>query len=633
VNTINILPEHVRNRISAGEVLERPCSAIKELVENSIDAGANRVRIEIRDGGTSFMKVTDNGCGISSEDLPVAVLRHATSKISDVDDIFKITSKGFRGEALPSIASVSRMKISSAVDGEDGNLLDISGGDIVSQQPCSQATGTDVEISDLFYNTPARRKFLKSFGAETAATREMLTRLALSHPEVGVSFVNNGKTVFDISPHNDILSRINSLFKSDTTDILTEVNFAQKDDIQVSGFTSIPPEGRATGKSIYTFVNRRWISHPSLNAVIRKSYEGVLPPRRFPVSFIFIALNPEEIDVNVHPTKFDIRFHQERMVLGAVRRAIIEGIRGARPSDCQIHGFDETANITGVSGEAEPVYKKSYREPEKLAVQRENFPDQSIDEQVKTSIPVIVPDSDGMHQDKVSGSTGKEESSLLKNSISSLASKAPDISEPSKNQQKGFFSEEETPRSSTRIIDQIFDSYLVLEAEEGVMFVDQHALHERIIYEELKKKKDEIVSQQLLVPAIVELSPDEFRVYLELKNELEGLGFGVDTFGDTTVSVNAIPAVVRKVKPRELIRDTISELEQGSVSPSNIREPLIKMMACKAAIKAGDRLPDGEVLNLIKMMNEKDIPLTCPHGRPFAFVLSESEIRRRFERT
>ncbi|MFW5856452.1 MAG: DNA mismatch repair endonuclease MutL, partial [Planctomycetota bacterium] len=327
---IHILPEAVRNRIAAGEVVERPTSVVKELVENALDAGAAQISVEIRDGGRTRIRVVDDGPGIASDDIETAVVRHATSKIRDIDDIFRVTSMGFRGEALPSIAAVSRLEIISRTpDAAAGELLLVEGGEVRERRPASRAAGTAVTVRDLFFNTPARRKFLRSERAESAAIHEALVRLALAHPEAGFRLESGEKVVFETPVHDDVLSRVADLFGRDLVDALVPLTLADGDALRVSGFVARPPEARANSRGIHVFLNRRWIRHPALVHVTRQAFEGLLPARRYPVAFLFLEIDPASVDVNVHPTKEEVRFADERRVTGAVVGAVRYALRQA----------------------------------------------------------------------------------------------------------------------------------------------------------------------------------------------------------------------------------------------------------------------------------------------------------------
>ncbi|MHC4870961.1 MAG: DNA mismatch repair endonuclease MutL [Planctomycetota bacterium] len=603
---IRILSEHIRNKISAGEVLERPASAVKELLENAIDADSDYVEIEIADGGQSYIRVSDNGSGISSDNIKTAVMRHATSKIYDIDDIYKINSMGFRGEALPSIAAVSRFEMSSRTAAENsGFSVEIEGGQITAEKPCSQAPGTVIKVRDLFYNTPARRKFMKSEASEASAVRKIVTRTAMAYPEVSFKYINNDKIVLNLQKRDNVLDRISDLTDARFSIEALPVNESIADKLHVSGFIGAPPVSAANSKSIYTFVNRRYISHQSLNLAIRRAFEGVLPARRYPIAYIYIALDPADIDINVHPTKSDIRFSDERKVNGLVYRAVAEAIRQKNkfisPPDNSCTKIDNKIDEDKVIiAEPAAVYSAP---PGKVSNPEARFPKKTAADKVNISL-FAGADADIPCESKIP------------------------INHTSRVQPL-----QESQKSRFNILCQTHDSFILVETESGVMFIDQHALHERIIYEELMKRKVDITVQKLLVPAVVELSDDEFGIIMENLNILQDMGFELEEFGSKTILIHAVPQLLKKTNAAELLKDCIFELSTGNTVMVDFREPFIRTIACKAAVKAGDRLPDQMILGLLDDMNEKNIPFTCPHGRPFAFEVSLSDISRRFERT
>ncbi|MBN1257707.1 MAG: DNA mismatch repair endonuclease MutL, partial [Planctomycetes bacterium] len=509
---IHLLPEQVRNRIAAGEVLERPASAVKELVENAIDANATAIEIEIAEGGRSLLRVADNGHGIPSKQLATAVLRYATSKIHDVADIFKITSMGFRGEALPSIAAVSYLEIASRTPNADaGEVLVIKGGEVLSQSPSGRAPGTAVTVRDLFYNTPARRKFLKSARSEAAAIHEAIIRLALGHPEIAYRFINGGKTVLDLPQHSDVLSRLGGLFGEETLRSLIPIHYQAGVGVTISGFIGRPPESRANSRGIYTFVNRRYISHPPLTHVLRQAFEGTLPARRYPLAYVFLAITPEEIDINVHPTKLDIRFSEPRMILGALHRAVETALRGGDDSELEEEIIKSGRSLVNTKPGSEPA--------------------------------TINPSPPGSTAAESAGVYTEQPRKAPTFSRSAPASgKVPRAAEASGK--AGLFHLNQLPEAGNfRVLGQAHDSYLVVESTDGVLLIDQHALHERLIYEELRQTRNP-ASQKLLVPAVVELTPEEFAICEEIKDELVEMGFQVEPFGEDTLSLQAVPTVV-----------------------------------------------------------------------------------------
>ncbi|MHC4886088.1 MAG: DNA mismatch repair endonuclease MutL [Planctomycetota bacterium] len=611
---IQVLSEAVRNRIAAGEVIERPASVVKELVENAIDAGSTAITVEVEDGGQSLIRVTDNGCGIPEDELSVAVLRHATSKIRDVEDIFHIASLGFRGEALPSIAAVSRLEMVSRTENQDHACsVVIEGGEIQRTQPSSGGVGTSITVQDLFYTTPARRKFLKSPRSEISVIHELITRLAIANPEIGFALSNGPKTVLRCAPCEEVIDRLASLFSPDLPGHLLPVEAAAAEQgITLSGFVGSPSETRANSKGIYLFMNRRWIKLPALNQVIRQSYEGVLPPRRYPITFLFLGVDPERVDVNVHPTKEEVRFRDERTVLGLIHRAVGMALRkeGSAPS---IRGVAPPPSDS--SSDSVPARTASPSQPDTpFTITREHTPEYTPNLPTPTSPPQTP------RQHTIPSAAASPQPQVVQRALvdSRASTELTDERDPG--------------ASDYRVVAQVLDSFLVVEKSDGLVLIDQHALHERLIYEELLHRDREPVRQMLLVPASVELDASEWEAYEQVAEDLAQMGFGIEPFGEKTISLQAVPQVVKGVKAVSFLKECMAALAEGRTA-SDLREPLLRTIACKAAVKAGDRLPDGQVTALLERLEEGGIPSTCPHGRPFTFTLSLDELYRKFDRT
>lgn len=620
---IKVLSENIRNKIAAGEVLERPASAVKELVENSVDAGAENIEIEIADGGQSYIRVTDDGAGISQNELSMAVMRHATSKINDIDDIYKICSMGFRGEALPSIASVSRFEISSRRKDEDSaHSIIIEGGEIKSEQPCSKSFGTVVTIKDLFFNTPARRKFLKSSSSEVSAIRETITKIALAYPEIAFRFINNEKEVYNLKSQNFVLDRIGDLFGEKLLGSFLDISCDIESDIKLSGFAAMPPESNSNSKMIYTFVNRRCINHSSMLQSIRRAYEGLLAPRRYPIAFLYLAIDPGVIDINVHPTKNDIRFSDERKINGIVYRGISQAIRSGSMA------MEEKDNRDSSGDNVSLISVQQNENTSCSDIAGENNKGNIVSENIVDSKAPGVSDNVFSKDVEISKDVDSSYTPAIKNMFEAKPKSEQLFSPTSKLQ--GFT---DLKKNNFRIIGTLHASFIIVEAEEGIVFVDQHALHERIIYEELLKQKSDITVQRLLVPAVLELSEAEFQMVEDNMADLADMGFELEEFGGKTILIHAIPQLIKNRKAAELLKDCIYEISRGQSNNINFKEPFLRTIACKAAVKAGESLPDEMIISLLEDLKEKNLPFTCPHGRPFAFEISSADIRRRFERT
>ncbi|MFH0910065.1 MAG: DNA mismatch repair endonuclease MutL [Planctomycetota bacterium] len=637
---IRVLPEKVWNRIAAGEILERPANAVKELVENAIDASAGRVEVEISEGGRSLIRVIDDGEGIPSRELALAVRPHATSKIRDADDLFHILTKGFRGEALSSIAAVSRLEIASSTGGAgaSGHALSVAGGEAGGEEPRARARGTTVAVRDLFFNTPARRKFLKSPQAEAAAVHRLLACLSLAHPEVSFRLQSNGKEVFDLPAVADVRARIGDLFGRETREALLPVEYRAEAGLAVSGFIARPPESQANARGIHVFLNRRWILHPPLVHVVRQGFEGALPPRRYPVAFIFLAVDPGRVDVNVHPTKQEVRFEEERKVLGSVHRAVAQALRGeaappapSPPEGKEGRGADASAGRGGrteslrerqKAAEAAPAYVPTAEIPSR------KHPSMRFARRYDVPVRLSRPPAEG--EALPAGDAPVPGDTII--IVEGEALPAGDA--PARTAQGRVFSEAELPRRPLyRVLGQAHGRVLCVECEAGVMLIDQHALHERLLYEELRSASGPVFSQKLLVPAVVELRPDEWAVFHELEGELARMGFQAEPFGERTIAIQAAPAALAGVRLGPLLRDTLAELAGGKVPTRELAEPFLKTLACRAAVKAGERLPEGAVVALLERLEEERTPLTCPHGRPISLTLTIEDLNRRFGRT
>jgi DNA mismatch repair protein MutL len=606
MSEIKVLPELVRNRIAAGEVVERPASVVKELVENSIDANAKRIVIEIADGGHSLIRVADDGMGITSEELPTAIMRHATSKIASIDDIFSITTMGFRGEALPSIASISRVKILSRHHQSDiGHEICVEGGELIDCLPASAPIGTSVSVRDIFYCTPARRKFLKSARSEVSAINEIITRLAISNPGIAFEYINNGKQVFSYVACDDVETRLSTIFSSSAwSDKLIPIKPYKGDGFEVAGFIADPSYTAFNSKMTYCFLNKRWIKMPLVMQVSRQAFEGIIPPRKYPIVFVFLTINPNLVDINVHPAKQEVRFQQERAIRAGILRAISLSVRPNTPNVTNIAVTDENtlpeADLPSIESQAK--FRETPNSPVKPLVPDVNSDMDNIN--LQTTSPYIpIKDSSPFNEPK------------QRSIQSSLLTKT----------------QEDKTLPTYKMIGQVMDSFLIVESRGQISIIDQHALHERIIYEELLKRSDDITIQKLLVPAIVEFSIIEWATYEEIEQELTAMGFILELFGERTLSLHGVPNVIKTPKAGDFLKECIAELQDGRLA-ADLREPIRRTIACKAAVKAGERLPDEQVLSLLEKMERGDIPATCPHGRPFVFSLSRDDLYRKFKR-
>jgi len=659
---IRRLEPSVVNKIAAGEVIERPASVVKELVENALDAGATRIDVSLEQGGVELIRVTDNGCGIPADQLAVAVESHATSKITSADDLFRVSTLGFRGEALPSIASVSRFLLRSRTPGEPGGAeLEMVGGEPAQVVPCGCPVGTTVEVRHLFYNTPVRRKFLKTTATEMGHTSETLIRLALAHPHVHFTLRHNQREVHDLPPVSDWRERIEALFGREVADQLLWVESEQP--ARLCGYVGSPSLSRPNNRMQYLFLNGRYIRDRALGHALVEAYRGLLLQGRQPVCFLSLEVAPDEVDVNVHPTKLEVRFSDGgrlySQMLGTLRTRFLStdltsqwhpkpDLPGAstRVGDPQAAAFDpskaaevradfvawakgqlgdspggSSANssapsVGGASSDAGPLQLHSVTRPSELYVPWDGSPE-----------PNLLADEEEL--------PGDADEAVFDTASPSLPS-ADALSDVSATTPGADEYRPTVPAYSRRLAAvQMHNRYLVVETEEGMLVIDQHALHERILYEQLKEKilHGSLEKQQLLVPEPVDLSPSEKAAVLEQREVLSKLGVDVEPFGGDTVLVSSYPAMLRKARPAEVLMGVLESLTSGRpVAARDLVDELLHMMSCKAAVKAGDPLTPEEIDALLEQRHLATDAHHCPHGRPTALVLTKAELDRQFMR-
>jgi DNA mismatch repair protein MutL len=592
---IRILPDEVIDRIAAGEVVERPAAVVKELVENALDAGATRIEVHLEKGGRQGIRVADNGEGIAPEDLKVVFQRHATSKLSDVEDLMHIASLGFRGEALASIGAVSRAQISSRRhEAEEGALVENRGGEVTAPRPTGCPPGTMVDVKNLFYNVPARSKFLKTEATELSHSVRCVTRFALAFPEKEFALFHNGKKVFHAARGGDRLTRIAEFFGRETSDRLIPVN-AEVLDIGIEGFLGKPDLARRDQRRCFLFLNGRYIKDRAVHAAIRRAYQEVMPAKFQPVYFLHVDMPPVWVDVNVHPTKIEVRFLDGARVFSAVHKIAREALAGGnlagagmpsaspafpfarrpRPSSRPAYGAHRAA--TAGVGEGPPSSEGAAVEPEGEAPET-LFPQES----------------------------GQPTGALFEAAHESIL--------PEK-------------------ILQVHDTYALFETPQGFALLDQHALHERVLYESLRKEYESggIQLQQLLMPATVDLDPSQAAMMEELCFDLGHLGIRAEPFGSNTLRITALPALLKNADPRGLVTDVLDRLALGQLGEDAYRA-LLHRMACRGAVKSGHRLTAEELRTLLVTAEKIDFSTRCPHGRPTMVLFSLAEVEGMFKR-
>lgn len=602
---IRILPPSVINKIAAGEVIERPASVVKELLENSIDAGARRVDVSIEKGGADLIRVSDDGCGIPADQLLLAAASHATSKIRDADDLFHVGSLGFRGEALASIAEVSQMVIRSRVAGSDaGAELEIHGGVVGEVSPCGCPVGTTIEVRNLFFNTPVRRKFLRTPQTETGHANEAFTRVAIAHPDRHMTIRHNDRVQHDLPAVDRWLERILAFFGRELGDSLIWIE-SEHQDVRLRGYVADPSVSRGNNRMQYLLLNGRHIRDRSLQHALSEAYRGLLLTGRFPIAFLRLDMPADLVDVNVHPAKLEVRFADGNRLystlLGTLRNKFLTTDLTARAKLTETtqqaaeHGHDRDAadrhrqaTIQWARGEPGPEHQTSAGGP---------------------GVPPFRPfDAEPSDRNAVAG-----EGAAVRADLS-----------------------HEMPPSHLASGMQVQNRYLVTESDEGLMIIDQHALHERILYEQLRQRvlQGVLETQRLLVPEPVTLIPAEAAAVLEKKELLAQLGIEVEAFGGDTVLVSSYPAMLANLNPAEVLRQVVEQLVGDTKSPDrrDLLDELLHMISCKAAIKAGDRLSADEVTSLLEQRHRFQDTHHCPHGRPTALIFTNEELDKRFKR-
>jgi DNA mismatch repair protein MutL len=618
---IQQLPPLVVSKISAGEVIERPASVVKELLENAVDAGSRRIDVEVEQGGADLVRVVDNGCGIHPEDLLLAFASHATSKLRDADDLFQINTFGFRGEALPSIGGVAQVTLQSRpADLDCGSQITCHGGELSAVRPWNGTPGTRIEVRHLFYNTPVRRKFLRAPPTEMGHITEALTRLALSQcrplREAGLHLTlkHNGKNIYDLPAATPLLDRITLLFGPEVSEALYRIE-GQQGNIRLTGYIADPSCERGTARMQYLFVNGRWVRDRSLGHALQEAYRGLLMTGRYAVAFLFLELPPDQVDVNVHPTKSEVRFRDAQtlhhLLHGTVRERLRQEDLIARlqvPSTIRPTG--EVEMLAGLG----PFPSRSVTEPAPWDLTPPPAPPND-----HLPLPSPGPPPAPVRPDPEVPPLFRQEQTA--------PPPAPDA--------VGSPAAQALALPALKVL-QLYDTYLVMETEAGMLLIDQHALHERILFEQLKRRirQGTLEVQRLLIPESVDLLADQAARLLEQKEALAELGLEVEDFGGNTVLVTGYPAMLGKRPPRDILQAVVDHLMTRERLPSRevLFNNLLSLMACHAAVRAGDRLSPDQMMALVEQRHLADDTHHCPHGRPTALLFSRQDLERQFGR-
>lgn len=645
------LDRHVADLIAAGEVVERPASAVKELVENAVDAGATQITVEVQNGGMTFLRVTDNGCGIAPEDAPTAFLRHATSKIRTKEDLAAIGTLGFRGEALAAISSVSRIDLLTKTAEAEGVSLHLEGGVVTSQQPAGCPQGTTILVRDLFFNTPARMKFMKSDSAESSAIAAVVQQQALAHPEISFRLIRDGETQLQTSGDGERLAAIYTVFGRELAKNMLAVN-GTWEKFHVTGYITKPTATRGNRALQYFFLNGRFIRSRLLSAALEEAYRNQMMTGRFPACVLELQMPLEAVDVNVHPAKTEVKFLNERAVFDAVHYAALSTLSNASgrvamqmpksPAlDAQPAAPQQTARPAERPAARPAVNPNFYQtmqageyrrqagaQPRTVLASQVQYPtrtpkpvEPAMPPVEKAPSPIAPPQPEPVVAPVKPAAKAEPEPAAIP--------KEP-IPTPAEPEQLAL----DLPEQTFRLIGEAFDSYLIAEQGESVLFIDKHAAHERILFEKLKAEDHPIVSQELMAPVSAELTREEAATVLENTEILGKCGFEVADFGDGDVLIRQIPCDVDEKDAVSLLQELAADLLAGkTLAPETLRDNLLHTIACKAAIKAGWHTEGAEAAHLVaEILSRTDIKY-CPHGRPVCIELTKSQLERQFKRS
>src|SRR5271163_706323 len=674
---IHVLPEHVANKIAAGEVVERPASVVKELLENALDAGATRIKINVEAGGKKLIQITDNGCGMVRDDAMLAFERHATSKIKDAEDLLSVATLGFRGEALPSIASVSRLQLETrGADASSGTILEINGGKMARVEEAGLPEGTSITVRDLFFNTPARKKFLKAESTELSHIASLVTHYALAHPEKHFELHSTTNAILVAPRVSGYAERVYQVFGQETLDQLIalaaeqplarvglpqpppwrrkesenldddEIESADPGVMRLHGFVSKPEIQKLNRNSIYVFVNGRLIRDRLVQHGLTEAYRNIIPPTVYPVVLLFLEMPAGEVDVNVHPSKSEVRFRQPTAMHDFVRDTVRAALMKARPVPqftTEIHahatassgltpGAREweppsdlaSADLAAASGApARPLYEPASG----FALQAPSAPPVSTRFQFEGGIAVeanaAIPVARGL------------ETSLAEAIPETIPDTIPDNGcAPALDTE-----EEETTLaalSTLRPLGQIRNSFILAVNEDGLWIVDQHVAHERVLFERILRQRtaQKVESQRLLMPIVLELSPAQQAIFAEIADELEHNGFEAEPFGARSVAVKVAPAGVDAAAVEHMLHELLDQIsrEEQSLNLEKIRARIAASIACHAAIKVNMPLEQNKMEWLLAELAKTDHPMTCPHGRPVVLRYSMQDIQKAFKR-
>jgi DNA mismatch repair protein MutL len=660
--TIRQLPPNLVNQIAAGEVIERPASVVKELLENSIDAGSYRIEVTVNGGGSELIRVADDGCGMTADQLPLAISSHATSKLPDDDSLFRVQTLGFRGEAIASIASVSQLTIRSRTEDSDvGAEIMVRGGVIEPPAPCGCPVGTVIEVRNLFFNTPVRHRFMRSAQTENGHIVEAFTRLSLANPLVHMVLRSGERVLYDLPPTTQWSQRIAAFFGDEIAQSLIRID-SDDAEVKVAGYVCDPSVSRGNARMQYLFLNGRHIRDRALQHALGEAYRGLLMVGRYPVCFLQLVMPPELIDVNVHPTKLEVRFTDSGRVyarlLQTLRHHFLSTDMTMRVGPPAAHA-SPAANVGAIGALDSAASGSSFSSSTATLPHSESEHRQSVIQWARTgtegvsglpgSIPSFRPfpgsslpmSHDVMPHDPMQRQPAsrdippwEQESSQPQSPVVDTSSESNDLRVDARHGTE----QNATQPSISNLGLQVHNRYLVTQDEAGMVVIDQHALHERVMYERIREKvlgnEERLETQRMLVPEPVSLTPAERCVALESRDLLSRIGIEIDDFGGDTILISGYPAMLGKMPPADLLRQTLESIIAAGKQPEarDILDSLLHQIACKAAIKAGDRLTPEEITSLLEQRELYQDTHHCPHGRPTALFFSRDELDRMFGR-
>lgn len=676
MGSIVLLDDLTINQIAAGEVIERPANVVKELVENSLDANATSVSVEIENGGITYMRITDNGKGIEPDDIDLAFERHATSKIRRAEDLIRVSTMGFRGEALASIAAIAKIEmITRTKNNETGTKVIVEGGRVLLKEECGAPLGTTIIIRELFYNTPVRYKFLKKDFTEGGYIETAVERIALIHPEVGFKLTNNKKEVLHTSGNGNMTDVVYNVFGKDIASNLVDVDF-QYENIRVTGVVGKPEIARSNRSNQLFYVNGRFIKDKTLSAAAEEAYRTMIPHGKFGFCVLNINIPPEQVDVNVHPAKLEVRFSEEGKVFKAIHYAIkntLLGVDLVREDDeneyipgVQNIQTEENANVSDTfeskvvpisnertsqkrtlfdifKGKQEkniPVKEEALKDNEyiievtqKSDTDKKSFMNNlTTNSESKITRPIEIrnpEESDTLH--KLETNVGQEDVYTNNKDTNDVITQ--------ENQMKTFFEKdfsEKAPIPEYKLIGVAFDTYILLQMDDDIYILDQHAAHERVLYEKIKEnfyRSGGKEVQMLLLPDILEVSKKDMHIIKDHIDLFEQAGFALEEFGENTIKINGVPVICYEMDTKALFLDILDGIDITTrTNKQDIEEKFIATVACKAAVKANMKLDEREIRGLLDQMLLLDNPFTCPHGRPTAIRITKNELEKKFGR-